>query len=65
MSIMSVALSRTIKATSVGAALVLIAACSPQVGTEAWCDKIEAKAKSDVTAAEAKDYAKHCILRKD
>jgi hypothetical protein len=38
--------------------------CSPEVGSEAWCKKMDAKPKGDWTANEAGDYAKHCIFRK-
>lgn len=37
--------------------------CAPEVGSEAWCKKMEEKPKGDWSANEAKDYAKHCILR--
>ena len=37
--------------------------CAPEVGSDAWCDDMSEKAKGDWTANEAKDYAKHCILR--
>ena len=37
--------------------------CTPEVGSDAWCDDMSEKAKGDWTANEAKDYAKHCILR--
>lgn len=53
--------------TSVGVAagvVLLLTACAPKVGSEKWCQQIEAKAKDEITLAEAKDYAKHCILRK-
>ena len=40
-----------------------LAACAPEVGTEAWCKHMEEKPKGEWTANEAGDYAKHCILR--
>lgn len=43
--------------------LVLLNACSPKVGSPAWCEMIEKKDKGDLTANEAKDYAKHCIFK--
>lgn len=39
------------------------AACSPEVGSEAWCDGLVEKPKTDWTAKEAADYAKHCLVR--
>jgi len=38
--------------------------CSPEVGSEAWCKKLDEKPKGDWTTNEAGDYAKHCIFRK-
>ncbi len=38
-------------------------ACTPEVGSKAWCEHMEAKPKGDWTANEAGDYARHCILR--
>jgi hypothetical protein len=43
-------------------ALVLMA-CSPSVGSEAWCEDMNAKPKGDWTANEAADYAEHCLFR--
>lgn len=42
--------------------ILLTAACSPKVGSEAWCKNMEEKPKGDWTANEAADYAKHCIF---
>jgi hypothetical protein len=42
--------------------LPLLAACSAEVGSDEWCEGLEEKPKSDWTANEAKDYAKHCIF---
>ena len=49
------------------AALIVASAalqgCAPEVGSDAWCDEMSEKPKGDWTANQAKDYAKHCILR--
>jgi len=37
--------------------------CSPEVGSDEWCDDMKEKPKKDWTASEAVDYAKHCIVR--
>ncbi|MCC5796048.1 MAG: DUF3012 domain-containing protein [Methylophaga sp.] len=37
-------------------------ACSPEVGSEKWCEQLQDKSKADWTANEAKDFAKHCLL---
>jgi len=49
-------------AGAAAAALVLLCACEPQVGTKAWCDMMNAKAKGDWTANQAVDFAKHCVF---
>ena len=38
--------------------------CAPEVGSEAWCKKLDGKPKGDWTANEAGDYARHCIFGK-
>ena len=43
--------------------MFLLMACEPEVGSDTWCKKIENKSKEDITLSEAKDYAKHCIIR--
>lgn len=41
---------------------VVLASCSPAVGSKEWCDDMKEKDKGQWTATEAKDFAKHCIL---
>lgn len=42
---------------------LLLSACAPEVGSEAWCKKLAEKPKGDWSANEATDYAKHCLLK--
>jgi hypothetical protein len=42
--------------------VALLGACSPEVGSEAWCQDMKQKAKGDWTANEAADFAKNCLL---
>jgi len=42
-----------------------VVGCSPEVGTPAWCESMDEKAKGDWSANEAADYAKNCIFRSD
>ena len=37
--------------------------CAPEVGSEAWCNKMGEKPKGDWTANEAKEYAKSCLFK--
>ncbi len=56
-------LGRSITALMCAAGLGLtLAACSPDVGSEDWCDDMKEKPKGDWTANEAADFAKHCVL---
>jgi hypothetical protein len=42
---------------------LLLSACAPKIGSPEWCENMEAKAKGDWSLNEAKDYAKHCVLK--
>ncbi|QIR15745.1 DUF3012 domain-containing protein [Shewanella aestuarii] len=56
-------LLKKLLATSVVCIFALgITACSPEVGSEAWCKKMEDKPKGDWSANEAADYTKHCVF---
>ena len=41
----------------------LLTACAPEVGTPAWCKKMEETPKGDWTTNQAADYAKHCLFK--
>lgn len=43
---------------------LLSSACSPEIGSEAWCEKMREKPKGEWTGNEARDYAKHCLFDK-
>ncbi len=45
--------------------LVSLAACAPEVGSDAWCEDMDEKSKGDWTANEAKEYAKNCVFKSD
>lgn len=49
--------------TAMLALAVLVSACAPEVGSEAWCEALAEKPRGDWTANEAVDYARHCIIR--
>lgn len=52
--------ARTLRLSALLPALWL--ACSPGVGSEAWCEKMKETPKSDWSTREAADFTKHCIL---
>lgn len=43
-------------------AVILLSACSAEVGSEEWCSDMKEKDKADWTSREAKDFTKHCIF---
>lgn len=45
------------------AAVSVLSACAPDVGSPDWCKAIETKPKGEMTMNEAKDYAKHCVFK--
>ena len=42
--------------------VLLISACSAEIGSEAWCAELKEKPKGDWTATELKDFTRHCIF---
>lgn len=42
-----------------------LSACSPEVGSKAWCQDMDEKPKGEWSANEATDYAKHCIFKSE
>jgi hypothetical protein len=46
----------------IAVAALYATACSPSVGSEAWCKKMSEKPKGDWSTNEAADYAKHCLF---
>ena len=44
-------------------ATAVLGGCSPEIGSESWCQDMKDKDKGDWTASEATDFAKHCIFK--
>lgn len=44
-------------------AVLALFACSPEVGSEAWCEDMREKPKKEWTATEAADYTKYCVFK--
>ncbi|MFT5218497.1 MAG: hypothetical protein ACI9LO_002040 [Planctomycetota bacterium] len=44
------------------AVVLLISACSAEIGSEAWCAELKEKPKGEWTANELKDFTQHCIF---
>ncbi|MEZ0122131.1 MAG: DUF3012 domain-containing protein [Candidatus Reddybacter sp.] len=49
--------------TLVASIALLLSACAPEAGSEAWCKKQAEKPKGDWTSNEATDYTKHCLFK--
>ena len=41
---------------------VLLGACAPKPGTQAWCEAMEGKPTLDWTAEEVKGYFSSCVI---
>ncbi len=41
----------------------ILTGCSPEVGSEEWCTKMNETPKADWSANMAADYAKHCLFK--
>lgn len=41
----------------------ILTACSPEVGSEAWCKEMDETPKGDWSANMAADYAKFCVFK--
>tara|TARA_R110002111_G_scaffold226198_2_gene287963 strand:+ start:223 stop:390 length:168 start_codon:yes stop_codon:yes gene_type:complete len=41
---------------------LLLAGCSPEVGSDDWCTLMADKEKGDWTTNEVTNYAKHCLF---
>ncbi len=51
--------------TALLGSFLLLTACSPEVGSEDWCQMMKDKAKGDWTANEAADFTRYCIFPND
>lgn len=43
--------------------MLLLTACAPEVGSDAWCEDMVDKPKGDWTANEAAEFAQNCIFK--
>lgn len=44
-------------------AALCLNACTPKVGSPEWCEMMDKKDKGDWTLNDAKEYARHCVLK--
>jgi hypothetical protein len=43
--------------------MLFLSACSPEAGSQAWCEDMDEKATGDWSANEAGEYATSCVFR--
>ena len=44
-------------------AALSVFACSPEVGSDAWCEKLKETPKADWSANDVADFAEHCVFK--
>jgi len=54
--------TRQVLTMLLGMTMIALAACEPEVGSEAWCERMDDTPKGDWTANQAADYARHCLF---
>lgn len=42
--------------------IIILSACAPEVGSDAWCVDLKEKPKGDWTVNEATEYTKNCMF---
>jgi hypothetical protein len=58
--------ARTRWMMALGAAIALslgTTACAPEVGSDAWCEKLKETPKGDWSANDAANFAKQCVFK--
>lgn len=55
-------ISKVISGTIALAFLASITACSPEVGSEKWCNNMKDTPKGEWSMNDAGDFTKHCLL---
>jgi hypothetical protein len=55
-------LKRAVTAMLVGSLTAWLAACTPEVGSERWCEVMRDKPRGDWTANDALEFARSCVL---
>jgi hypothetical protein len=43
--------------------VLILAACAPEVGSDAWCESMVEKSNADWTTNEATEFAKNCVFK--
>jgi hypothetical protein len=56
-------MKKQLRLSAILIATLLLAACTPEIGSPEWCEMIEKKDKGDITTNQGKDYIKYCLLK--
>ena len=56
-------MNKILKAVIIFLFVLVLTACAPEVGSDAWCEDMAEKSKGDWTANEAAEFAKSCIFK--
>jgi hypothetical protein len=51
------------KLTLLAACLLLLSACAPEVGSDAWCKKMVETPRGDWSMNDATEFASNCVLK--
>lgn len=51
------------KLTLLSACLLLLSACEPEVGSDAWCKKMVDTPRGDWSMNDATEFASNCVLK--
>jgi len=55
-------ISKVVSSTIAIILVMSITACSPEVGSEQWCNQMKETPKGDWSINDASDFTKHCLL---
>jgi len=42
---------------------LLFTGCSPEIGSDKWCEKMKEKPNGEWTLTETKEFAKNCVFK--
>ncbi len=43
--------------------VLMLVACAPEIGSDAWCESMVEKSKTDWATNEATEFAKNCVFK--
>ena len=56
-------MKKLIALTALATSVLLLSACTPEIGSDEWCADLKEKPKGEWTGNEVADYAKHCVFK--